>query len=108
LNSCAAQLILADGRLPSGGYAHSAGLEQAIRQGWVTDIDGLRDFLRGRLHTTGLMNAAFAVAAWKTVERMDGNTVTEAAPRFRRHRRVIVGELRRAIVGDLRRGGDLR
>lgn len=63
----AALLILGDGRLPSGGYAHSGGLEQAIRQGWVNDVDGLRDFLRGRLHTTGLMNAAFAAAAWHSV-----------------------------------------
>ncbi|SDR74447.1 urease accessory protein [Brevibacterium siliguriense] len=68
MRSRSALLVLADGRLPTGGYAHSAGLEQAIRQGWVTDIDGLRDFLRGRLHTTGLMNAAFAVAAWNAVD----------------------------------------
>lgn len=67
MTSRAALLILGDGRLPSGGYAHSGGLEQAIRQGWVTDMDGLSDFLRGRLHTTGLMNAAFAVAAWQAL-----------------------------------------
>ena len=61
--SRATLLMLGDGRLPSGGYAHSGGLEQAIRQGWVTDVSDLKDFLRGRLHTTGLMNAAFAVSA---------------------------------------------
>ncbi|WP_231445037.1 urease accessory protein UreF [Brevibacterium zhoupengii] len=61
--SRATLLMLGDGRLPSGGYAHSGGLEQAIRQGWVTDVTDLKDFLRGRLHTTGLMNAAFAVSA---------------------------------------------
>lgn len=77
MRSRSALLVLADGRLPTGGYAHSAGLEQAIRQGWVNDIDGLRDFLRGRLHTTGLMNAAFAVAAWNT---LDEGTFAEAAP----------------------------
>ena len=77
MRSRSALLVLADGRLPTGGYAHSAGLEQAIRQGWVNDIDGLRDFLRGRLHTTGLMNAAFAVAAWNA---LDEGTSAEAAP----------------------------
>lgn len=77
MRSRSALLVLADGRLPTGGYAHSAGLEQAIRQGWVTDIAGLRDFLRGRLHTTGLMNAAFAVAAWNAV---DESILAEAAP----------------------------
>ncbi|GAA1946751.1 urease accessory UreF family protein [Brevibacterium antiquum] len=61
--SRATLLMLGDGRLPSGGYAHSGGLEQAIRQGWVTDVSDLKDFLHGRLHTTGLMNAAFAVSA---------------------------------------------
>ncbi|GAA1554476.1 urease accessory protein UreF [Brevibacterium picturae] len=61
--SRATLLMLGDGRLPSGGYAHSGGLEQAIRQGWVTDTADLHAFLRGRLHTTGLMNAAFAVSA---------------------------------------------
>ncbi|MGM0699501.1 MAG: urease accessory protein UreF [Actinomycetota bacterium] len=77
MRSRSALLVLADGRLPTGGYAHSAGLEQAIRQGWVTDIAGLRDFLHGRLHTTGLMNAAFAVAAWNAV---DESILAEAAP----------------------------
>ena len=77
MNSRAALLILADGRLPTGGYAHSAGLEQAIRQGWVTDVDSLRDFLRGRLHTTGLMNAAFAVASWRVLGE---ENLAEAAP----------------------------
>lgn len=76
MRSRSALLVLADGRLPTGGYAHSAGLEQTIRQGWVTDIAGLRDFLRGRLHTTGLMNAAFAVAAWNAVDE----SITEAGP----------------------------
>ena len=61
--SRATLLMLGDGRLPSGGYAHSGGLEQAIRQGWVKDAADLHAFLRGRLHTTGLMNAAFAVSA---------------------------------------------
>ena len=70
----AALLILGDGRLPSGGYAHSGGLEQAIRQGWVSDIEGLRAFLRGRLHTTGLMNAAFAVAARQALAAAGGPT----------------------------------
>ncbi|MCU4298450.1 urease accessory protein UreF [Brevibacterium permense] len=77
MRSRSALLVLADGRLPTGGYAHSAGLEQAIRQGWVTEIGGLRDFLRGRLHTTGLMNAAFAVAAWNAVDEF---MLAEAAP----------------------------
>lgn len=59
----AALLLLGDGRLPAGGYAHSAGLEQAIARGWVRDAESLASFLRGRVHTTGLVSASFAAAA---------------------------------------------
>lgn len=59
----AALLMIADGRFPSGAYAHSAGLESAIRHGWVRDVADLEDFLLGRAATTGLMNASFAAAA---------------------------------------------
>ncbi|ATG50266.1 urease accessory protein UreF [Brachybacterium vulturis] len=59
----AALLLLGDGRLPAGGYAHSAGLEQAIARGWVRDAADIADHLRGRIHTTGLVSASFAAAA---------------------------------------------
>jgi urease accessory protein len=59
----AALLLLGDGRLPAGGYAHSAGLEQAIARGWVRDAADISDYLRGRIHTTGLVSASFAAAA---------------------------------------------
>lgn len=59
----AALLMLGDGRLPAGGYAHSAGLEQAISRGWVATASDLLSFLRGRAHTTGLITSAFAAAA---------------------------------------------
>lgn len=59
----AALLLLADGRLPAGGYAHSAGLEQAIARGWVRTAEDIAEFLRGRIHTTGLVSASFAAAA---------------------------------------------
>jgi len=63
MNSPATLLLLADGRLPAGGHAHSGGLEAAVAAGRVRDIDGLAGFLRGRLATTGLVAAAFAAAA---------------------------------------------
>ena len=58
-----ALLMLADGRLPSGGHAHSGGLEEAVRRGAVTDRSSLEAWLQGRLHTTGRVDAAFAAAA---------------------------------------------
>ncbi|MFD9790069.1 urease accessory protein UreF [Streptomyces sp. NPDC059070] len=59
----AALLVLADGRFPAGGHAHSGGAEAAVRAGRVRDADGLAEFCRGRLHTTGLVAAALAAAA---------------------------------------------
>ncbi|WP_197508305.1 MULTISPECIES: urease accessory protein UreF [unclassified Mycobacterium] len=59
----AALLLLTDGRLPAGGYAHSGGIEAVIRAGRVRDLDTLEHFLRGRAATSGAVAAAFAVAA---------------------------------------------
>ncbi|MGH8910401.1 MAG: urease accessory protein UreF [Egibacteraceae bacterium] len=57
-----AAFVLADGRLPWGGHAHSGGVEAAVAQGWVHDLDSLAAFARGRLVTTGLTDAALAAA----------------------------------------------
>jgi urease accessory protein len=59
----AALLVLADGRFPAGGHAHSGGAEAAVRAGRLTDAAGLEAFCRGRLHTTGLTAAGLAAAA---------------------------------------------
>ncbi|AYN42536.1 urease accessory protein UreF [Streptomyces dangxiongensis] len=61
--SRAALLVLADGRFPAGGHAHSGGAEAAVRAGRITDAAGLADFCRGRLHTAGLVAGALAAAA---------------------------------------------
>ena len=61
--SLATLLVLADGRLPAGGHAHSGGLEAAVAAGRVRDLDSLAGFLRGRLATGGLVAASFAAAA---------------------------------------------
>jgi urease accessory protein len=61
--SLAQVLTLADGRFPSGGHAHSGGLEAAVVRQRVRDLDELRGFLEGRLATTGLVSACFAAAA---------------------------------------------
>ncbi|GAA2347647.1 urease accessory protein UreF [Dactylosporangium salmoneum] len=64
-------LLLADGRFPSGGHAHSSGLEAAVARGRVRDLGGLRAFLRGRLRTGGLVAAAFAAAACARPEAIE-------------------------------------
>lgn len=56
-------LLLADGRLPSGGYAHSGGLEPMVHTAEVNDAASLESFLHGRVMTTGMVAACFAAAA---------------------------------------------
>jgi urease accessory protein len=59
----AALLVLADGRFPAGGHAHSGGAEAAVKAGRITDTASLEEFCRGRLHTAGLVAGALAAAA---------------------------------------------
>jgi urease accessory protein len=57
-----AVLLLADGRFPVGGHAHSAGVETACADGRVADESSLQEFLEGRLQTAGLVDASLAAA----------------------------------------------
>ncbi|WP_030746747.1 urease accessory protein UreF [Streptomyces griseus] len=58
-----ALLVLADGRFPAGGHAHSGGAEAAVKAGRIRDAAGLEAFCLGRLHTVGLTAAGLAAAA---------------------------------------------
>ncbi|MET7275486.1 urease accessory UreF family protein [Streptomyces flaveolus] len=74
--SRAALLLLADGRFPAGGHAHSGGVEAAVAHQVVHDAASLEAFCRGRLHTTGLTTAGLAAAA---AAGMDPLLLDEAA-----------------------------
>ncbi|GAA3780460.1 hypothetical protein GCM10022225_80950 [Plantactinospora mayteni] len=71
-------LVLADGRLPAGGHAHSGGLEAAVTSGRLRDLAGLAAFLHGRLAGTGRVAAAFAAAACAAARPVD-DTVRKPA-----------------------------
>jgi urease accessory protein len=61
-----ALLLLADGRFPAGGHAHSGGVEAAITDGRITGVASLDRYVRDRLATVGLVEAALAAAtAWR-------------------------------------------
>lgn len=62
LNGIASLLLLADGRFPSGGHAHSGGIEAAVADGRVQEPDDLHAFLVGRLHSAGTTAGALAAA----------------------------------------------
>jgi urease accessory protein len=59
----AALLLLADGRLPTGGHVHSGGVEEAVTDGRITGLSDLGAYLTGRLWTTGVVDANLAVSA---------------------------------------------
>ncbi len=57
-------LLLADGRLPTGGHVHSGGVEEAVNDGRIRDVASLRDYLVGRLATSGRVDAGLAASCW--------------------------------------------
>ena len=68
-------MLLADGRFPAGGHAHSAGVESAVADKRVHDEASLEEFVAGRLATTGLTDASLAVA---TAHRLGSASSTAA------------------------------
>ncbi|AIR97012.1 urease accessory protein UreF [Streptomyces glaucescens] len=95
----AALLVLADGRFPAGGHAHSGGAEAAVRAGRITAAAGLEDFCRGRLHTAGLVSAALAAAAALGVDAAGLDAAADArtpSPALRTAARRLGRQLTRA------------
>jgi urease accessory protein len=88
-------LLLADGRFPGGGYAHSGGLEAAVGDGTVQDAASLRSFAQGKLSTTALLDGWFAAAACRGDDLAELHSEYEA--------RVIAPSLRSASM-QLARG----
>ncbi|MGW2679506.1 urease accessory protein UreF [Streptomyces sp. NPDC001436] len=76
--SLAALLVLADGRFPAGGHAHSGGAEAACKAGRIHDVASLAEFCRGRLHTAGLTAAALAAAAALGLDPADLDAAADA------------------------------
>ncbi|MDJ1131130.1 urease accessory protein UreF [Streptomyces iconiensis] len=97
--SRAALLVLADGRFPAGGHAHSGGVEAAVAAGTVRDPASLEAFCRGRLHTTGLTGAGLAAAAATGYDALALDEAADArtpAPALRRVARRLGRQMMRA------------
>ena len=100
----AALLLLADGRLPSGGHAHSGGAEEAVVAGRLRDLATLEGFVRGRLWTVGRVDAALSAAACDEARRttpawavIDAEAAARCpSPALRRTARVLGRGLLRA------------
>ncbi|MFI9723165.1 urease accessory protein UreF [Streptomyces sp. NPDC052396] len=95
----AALLVLADGRFPAGGHAHSGGVEAAVRAGRVHDAATLGAFCQGRLHTAGLTAAGLAAAAAAGCDPLELDTAADArtpSPALRATARRLGRQLLRA------------
>jgi urease accessory protein len=97
-----AALLLADGRFPAGGHAHSGGLEAAVADGRAHDVASLASFVEGRLATAGRVAAGLAAAAcsrrWP-VELLDAEADARmSSPALRRASRVQGRQLLRAAA----------
>lgn len=68
MSASIAPLLLADGRLPTGGHAHSAGLEPALAAGMPAGQ--VPAYLRARLLTVGRVEAAATVLSHRATERL--------------------------------------
>lgn len=79
--SAIAAFLLADSRLPSGAYSHSAGLEPAVMAG--LGVDGVYPYLLSRLQSVVRMETVAAVLAhrraraWAGVVQAGGQAVQE-------------------------------
>src|SRR4051794_25334643 len=62
---------LADSAFPSGGFAHSAGLEVAVQLGEVSDASDLRAYLTASLLQSARAAVPFAVAAARGADFAD-------------------------------------
>lgn len=97
--SHAALLVLADGRFPAGGHAHSGGMEAAVASHGVHDAPSLEAFCRGRLHTAGLTAAGLAAAAATGYDPMALDEAADArtpVPALRRVARKLGRQMLRA------------
>lgn len=95
----AALLVLADGRFPAGGHAHSGGVEAAVKAGRIQDAATLEEFCRGRLHTAGLTAAGLAAAAAAGLDPLDLDAAADArtpSPALRAAARRLGRQLMRA------------
>ena len=102
----AAVLLLADGRFPSGGHAHSAGTEPAVGAGEVHDVASLRTFVEGRLATSGVVDAAFAAASCARATRTDPQWSVLDAEYLARTGPPRLRQASRTLGRQLLRGGE--
>jgi urease accessory protein len=94
-------LMLADARTPTGGFAQSGGIEPARLQ-----VEQIPAFLRGRLGTVGVLDAAVAAAAARGTDPMalEGEWAARTPAEPLRHAAGRQGRALLRLAGHLRPG----
>src|SRR5438552_18534524 len=64
------ELQLADSAFPTGGFAHSAGLEAAWQQGFIRGSAELREFIHASLVQCGHASLPFVIAACQHIKSL--------------------------------------
>jgi len=100
--SLLALLQISDSAFPSGGFAHSHGLEQLVREGLVKDVDGLEAFVTSVLSLSVATSEACAAYA-AAVAASDGDMVAIVATDRALLRTKAAAELRAASLQTGRR-----
>jgi urease accessory protein len=84
-------LQLADSAFPTGGFAHSSGLEAAIHHGRAKTVEGLGAYVREHLWNVGHASLPFVAAAFETPDdvwaldaRIDATLTSHVANRASR------------------------
>jgi urease accessory protein len=108
-------LLLLDSRSPAGAHNHSGGMEAAVEAGFVSTVDDVRDFCRGRLRTSARVAAGFAAQAcrrwpdgdWRSLHaELDARTPSEAMRTASYALGAGLRRLLRSMGADLRLLGD--
>jgi urease accessory protein len=71
--------MLADSALPTGSFAHSAGLEVAAQMGMITSVAKLENFVQAATRSTLQITSPFLVAGHELASRMEGRQGEETS-----------------------------
>ncbi len=100
--------MLADSALPTGSFAHSAGLEVAAQMGLIRNVDQLEKFIKAATRSTLQVTAPFLVAGHALASNFDSQSdAIEAWKRLHRQAQAVLASNTPACAASLDQGKSL-